>query len=324
MGFFTRTNSTSTKQQKMTMNSLTPNRFFFPLTISTSTSGSWSDSREEQQGQRPAAKTLLQQFVKQHSPKNMQLPTEPSTKTETKKAKKKETTPRKMIEPTPFFLQPKESDKTEPVSSDSETSKEGTRLVGTSADNEVLNDKSATKSKTAQILTAADAAKISTAFARSRSGKSGRSLRSQRSHKKKSSSTHSRASTRRKKRSSFKVELPITTTISTTTAPSDKTNNPNNTVVSAVNESDLPQCIQLESDMLILADGMHLDRNTRMLLASFDAKTVEDFFMMGDVDFNRLLAKARTTNRSLPPLQIRKGMSVLVILGRRKKTTHTH
>jgi hypothetical protein len=61
-----------------------------------------------------------------------------------------------------------------------------------------------------------------------------------------------------------------------------------------------------------------------MLLASFDAKTVEDFFMMGDVDFNRLLAKARTANRSLPPLQIRKGMSVLMILGRKKKNTHTH
>jgi hypothetical protein len=58
--------------------------------------------------------------------------------------------------------------------------------------------------------------------------------------------------------------------------------------------------------MLVLADGMHLDRNTRMLLASYDAKTVEDFFMMGDMDFNQLLAKARTANRGLPPLQIRK------------------
>jgi hypothetical protein len=63
---------------------------------------------------------------------------------------------------------------------------------------------------------------------------------------------------------------------------------------------------KLGNDMIILAEGMHLDANTKALLAKYDAKTIDDFFMMGDVDFNDLLAKARTSNRGLPPLQIRK------------------
>jgi hypothetical protein len=64
--------------------------------------------------------------------------------------------------------------------------------------------------------------------------------------------------------------------------------------------------IKLGQDMMLIADALHLDNNTRTLLASFDAKTVEDFFMMGDVDFQELLARARNTNRGLPPLQVRK------------------
>lgn len=58
--------------------------------------------------------------------------------------------------------------------------------------------------------------------------------------------------------------------------------------------------------MLLLADAIHLDNNTKMMLASYDAKTVEDFFMMGDADFHHLLARARNDKRGLPPLQIRK------------------
>jgi hypothetical protein len=64
--------------------------------------------------------------------------------------------------------------------------------------------------------------------------------------------------------------------------------------------------IKLGQDMMLMADAIHLDNNTRTLLASFDAKTVEDFFMMGDVDFQHLLARARNNNRGLPPLQVRK------------------
>ncbi|KAG7348774.1 hypothetical protein IV203_011371 [Nitzschia inconspicua] len=64
--------------------------------------------------------------------------------------------------------------------------------------------------------------------------------------------------------------------------------------------------VKLEKDMTLLADAIHLDNNTRTLLASYDAKTIEDFFMMGETDFQHLLAKARNTNRGLPPLQIRK------------------
>lgn len=310
----------------------TANRFFFPLTISTSSSGSWSDEADQQQQQKPRpGKTLLQQFVKQNSPKNQHLPEPSSNKTTTKKSKKMMT----IKEPT-FFLPDvptsptKESDKTEPVSSSSDSSEEASRsknnrgggdahhMVVTSCsassnddDDQVVIAKASTKAKSGKTPTTVEDKKIGSTMTQSRSGRSGRSLRSHRSttrsthnKKMKSSSTHSRTSTKRRKkqRSSSTVELPITTT---TAADNSASNNPK--MVSAVDEADLPACIQLENDMLLLADGMHLDRNTRMLLASFDAKTVEDFFMMGDVDFNRLLAKARTANRSLPPLQIRKG-----------------
>jgi len=70
--------------------------------------------------------------------------------------------------------------------------------------------------------------------------------------------------------------------------------------------TDLRSRIQLGSDMLVLADGMHLDSNTKTLLASYDARTVEDFFCMGEQDFKELIDRGRNTNRRLPPLQIRK------------------
>ncbi|KAL3934202.1 MAG: hypothetical protein SGARI_003493, partial [Bacillariaceae sp.] len=64
--------------------------------------------------------------------------------------------------------------------------------------------------------------------------------------------------------------------------------------------------VKLEKDMMVLADGIHLDNNTKNLLASFDARSVEDFFMMGESDFALLLKKANSQKRALPPLQIRK------------------
>jgi hypothetical protein len=58
--------------------------------------------------------------------------------------------------------------------------------------------------------------------------------------------------------------------------------------------------------MSILADGMNLDQKTRTMLAYYDARSTEDFALMADVDFYDLVAKARSMNRALPPLQIRK------------------
>ena len=58
--------------------------------------------------------------------------------------------------------------------------------------------------------------------------------------------------------------------------------------------------------MTFLADGMNLDANTRCLLAAYDAKTLEDFYLMTDSDFSGLIRKANATKNSLPPLQIRK------------------
>jgi len=66
-----------------------------------------------------------------------------------------------------------------------------------------------------------------------------------------------------------------------------------------------PRC-RLGKDMSLLADGINLDGNTRMLLAAFDARTLDDFYLMADVDFAQLVKVARATNHCLPPLQVRK------------------
>ena len=63
---------------------------------------------------------------------------------------------------------------------------------------------------------------------------------------------------------------------------------------------------KLEPDMCKLADALKLDNNTRIMLAYYDARTVEDFSLMSDRDFCDLLSKAKLMNRALPPLQIRK------------------
>lgn len=58
--------------------------------------------------------------------------------------------------------------------------------------------------------------------------------------------------------------------------------------------------------MSVLADGINLDRNTRLLLAAHDARTLDDFYLMADIDFIDLLRRAKATNNCLPPLQVRK------------------
>jgi hypothetical protein len=63
---------------------------------------------------------------------------------------------------------------------------------------------------------------------------------------------------------------------------------------------------QLGSDMIVLAEALSLDLNTQTMLAYYDARSLEDFCLMAEADFKDLLAKARSMNRALPPLQIRK------------------
>jgi hypothetical protein len=149
--------------------------------------------------------------------------------------------------------------------------------------------------------------KIGTAVARSRSTISHSSKRSLRnSNSKKSISGRSGRTLPRKSsnksisgrssRSLIKKSASSDHFIAVKSAPTDK-------AAAVVEEA---ARVKLEKDMMVLADGIHLDNNTKNLLASFDAKTIEDFFMMGEADFNLLLAKARNSNRGLPPLQIRK------------------
>jgi hypothetical protein len=63
---------------------------------------------------------------------------------------------------------------------------------------------------------------------------------------------------------------------------------------------------QLGPDMMILVDAFNLDENTQVLLAHYDARTLEDFCCMTQVDFEELKLSAERLNRALPPLQIRK------------------
>jgi len=63
---------------------------------------------------------------------------------------------------------------------------------------------------------------------------------------------------------------------------------------------------RLNKDMTVLADGMNLDPNARNLLAAYDSKTLEDFYLMTDGDFTSLVNRAKAHKHPLPPLQIRK------------------
>jgi hypothetical protein len=63
---------------------------------------------------------------------------------------------------------------------------------------------------------------------------------------------------------------------------------------------------RLNKDMTVLADGMNLDQNARNLLAAYDSKTLEDFYLMSDSDFSSLVHRSRSHKHPLPPLQIRK------------------
>jgi hypothetical protein len=58
--------------------------------------------------------------------------------------------------------------------------------------------------------------------------------------------------------------------------------------------------------MTVLADGMNLDQNARNLLAAYDSKTLEDFYLMTDSDYSSLVNRAKARKHPLPPLQIRK------------------
>jgi hypothetical protein len=62
----------------------------------------------------------------------------------------------------------------------------------------------------------------------------------------------------------------------------------------------------LGSDMAVLAEAFNLNMNTKTMLVVYDGTTLEDFCLMTDDDFDGLIARARTTDRALPPLQIRK------------------
>jgi hypothetical protein len=63
---------------------------------------------------------------------------------------------------------------------------------------------------------------------------------------------------------------------------------------------------KLGPNMMILADGLRLDKNTQLLLAYYDARTLDDFSCMTEDDFDALKLSAEALDRTLPPLQIRK------------------
>eukprot|EP00934_Nitzschia_sp_Nitz4_P005411 Nitzschia sp. Nitz4//scaffold348_size17284//3656//4534//NITZ4_008841-RA/size17284-processed-gene-0.9-mRNA-1//-1//CDS//3329548685//5401//frame0 len=64
--------------------------------------------------------------------------------------------------------------------------------------------------------------------------------------------------------------------------------------------------ISLGYDMALVADALKLDMNSQVMLAYFDARSLEDFCLMTEADLHQLVATARDMRRALPPLQIRK------------------
>jgi hypothetical protein len=64
--------------------------------------------------------------------------------------------------------------------------------------------------------------------------------------------------------------------------------------------------VYLCEDMATVCDAMKLDLNTQVMLAYYDAKTLEDFCLMAEADLKDMISRARAMRRAIPPLQIRK------------------
>lgn len=64
--------------------------------------------------------------------------------------------------------------------------------------------------------------------------------------------------------------------------------------------------VYLYNDMAAVADAIKLDLNTQVMLAYYDAKSLEDFCLMAEADLKDMVVKARQMRRAIPPLQIRK------------------
>ena len=64
--------------------------------------------------------------------------------------------------------------------------------------------------------------------------------------------------------------------------------------------------VYLCEDMALVSDAMKLDLNTQIMLAYYDAKSLEDFCLIAEDDLKDMIVNARSMRRTLPPLQIRK------------------
>jgi len=64
--------------------------------------------------------------------------------------------------------------------------------------------------------------------------------------------------------------------------------------------------LALDEDMEFLCRSMRINENTQALLTYFDARTIEDFSMMTENDFEAMLEHSARTHRPFPPLQQRK------------------
>jgi hypothetical protein len=197
-------------------------------------------------------------------------------------------------------LQNFSSGTTEPTTSDSASESEQIKIKSFSSA-EAPTIRSRNNSGTRPPIN--PTSKIGSAATRSRSGMSALS-RSSRKSLQKSRSNKKKSKKPSKKAVAEFVQEPVEADLPLDAPESLPKDEPEPEEVKPVAES--VYRVKLEKDMTLLADAIHLDNNTRTLLASYDAKTIEDFFMMGETDFQHLLAKARNSNRGLPPLQIRK------------------
>jgi len=67
-----------------------------------------------------------------------------------------------------------------------------------------------------------------------------------------------------------------------------------------------PQYLFLNRDMTVLANAFGLSLRTRVALAHYDARTLEDFALMTDGDYEGFLLRQAASGHPVPPLQQRK------------------
>jgi len=90
------------------------------------------------------------------------------------------------------------------------------------------------------------------------------------------------------------------------TTASGNTQQQHAATVCKADQFNLVATIAMDDDMEFLCQTMRINENTRALLTFFDARTIEDFSMMTELDLEAMVEHSARTHRPFPPLQQRK------------------